>query len=78
MIYEVWYKNGINLDYFGSWEAADKYIDEYVAKHQARTRTTDPGRYTKDDFEIREKMEPANNKGVVIPGCNWPGGKYDL
>jgi hypothetical protein len=24
------------------------------------------------EFEIREVTEPANNRGVVIPGCDWP------
>ena len=64
MIYEVRFKNGINLDYFGNRAAANKYIGERVLRYG--------GKYTKEDFEIREKVEPSNNRGVVIPGCDWP------
>jgi hypothetical protein len=52
MIYEVWIKDGINLDYFGSWEAAEKYIDEYIEKRAWRGR-----RMSRKEFEIREKEE---------------------
>jgi len=72
MIYEVWIKNGMNLDYFGSREAAEAYIELYMKKRELICELT------RGEFEIREVDEPANNYGVVIPGCNWPGGKYDL
>jgi hypothetical protein len=68
MIYEVWIKNGINLDYFGSREAAEAYIELYIKKRELVCRLT------REEFEIREVTEPANNRGVVIPGCNWPAG----
>ena len=32
MIYEVWYKNGVDLDYFSSREAAEMYLEKYIAK----------------------------------------------
>ena len=75
MIYEVWFKNGVDLDYFGSREAAEIYLEKYVAKLNASVSPEGVGvHWTREDFEIREKMEPANNKGVVIPGCDWPTG----
>jgi hypothetical protein len=80
MIYEVWYKNGLDLDYFGNREAAEMWLEKYIAKLNARGAKIAPTAvpWTREDFEIREKEEPANNYGVVVPGCNWPGGKYDL
>ena len=75
MIYEVWIKNGLDLDYFGTPEAAELYIEMYIDKRKAHGKKD---LITREDYEIREKEEPANNYGVVIPGCNWPGGKYDL
>jgi len=76
MIYEVWIKNGLDLDYFGSREAAEMYIEQCIRKrNDLAPRPIGP--WSREDFEIREKAEPANNYGVVIPGCNWPGGKYD-
>ena len=69
MIYEVWYKNGVDLDYFGSREAAEMYLEKYIAKINSRWVNKT---WTEEDFEIREKEEPVNNRGVVIPGCNWP------
>ena len=71
MIYEVWYKNGIDLDYFGNREAAEKYIEHYIEK---RKHFGFDDFITREEYEIREKEEPANNKGVVIPGCDWPTG----
>ena len=73
MIYEVWYKNGVDLDYFGSREAAEMYLEKYIAKLNVR-RPRVEGPWTEEDFEIREKEEPVNNRGVVIPGCDWPTG----
>ena len=73
MIYEVWYKDGIDLDYFGSREAAEMWLEKYIAKRNDLTPRPE-GPWTEEDFEIREKEEPVNNKGVVIPGCEWPTG----
>ena len=56
MIYEVWFKNGVDLDYFGSREAAEIYLENYVAKLNVR-RSPLSTPWTKDDFEIREKEE---------------------
>ena len=66
MIYEVWFKNGIDLDYFGSREAAEAYIKLYIKKRELVCKMT------RDEFEIREKDKPVGNRGVVIPGCDWP------
>ena len=52
MIYEVWIKDGIDLDYFGSWEAAEKYIEQYIEKRAWRGR-----RMSRDEFEIKVKKE---------------------
>ena len=68
MIYEVWYKNGVDLDYFGSREAAEMYLEKYIAKINSRWVNKT---WTEEDFEIREKEEPVNNRGVVIPGCDY-------
>ena len=64
MIYEVWYKDGVDLDYFGSREAAEMYLEKYIAKLNARNAPHHipsqrglPEPYTRDDFEIREKEE---------------------
>ena len=54
MIYEVWYKNGVDLDYFGSREAAEMYLEKYIAKLNARG-APHAMPWTKEDFEIREK-----------------------
>ena len=60
--YEVRYKDGVNLDYFGSWEAAEMYLEKYIAKLNARNATPPiPGQrglpepFTRDDFEILVK-----------------------
>ena len=66
MIYEVWIKNGIDLDYFGNREAAEAYIKLYIKKRELVCKMT------REEFEIREKDKPVGNSGVVIPGCNWP------
>ena len=71
MIYEVWYKNGLDLDYFGSREAAEVYIEKYIRKqNDLAPRLIGP--WSREEFEIREKEYPVGNRGVVIPGCNWP------
>ena len=70
MIYEVWIKNGIDLDYFGSREAAELYIQQYMEKRNKIVYVN--VKWTRDDFEIREKDKPVGNRGVVIPGCDWP------
>ena len=54
MIYEVWYKNGVDLDYFGSREAAEMYLEKYIRKLN-NTRPRVEGPWTEEDFEIREK-----------------------
>ena len=70
MIYEVWIKGGIDLDYFGSREAAEMWIEKYIAKrNDLDPRPLEP--WTREGFEIREKEEPVNNRGVVIPGCDY-------
>ena len=71
MIYEVWYKDGIDLDYFGSREAAEMFIEEHISKLNVRGRPRVIGPWSREDFEIREKEEPVNNRGVVIPGCDY-------
>ena len=60
MIYEVWYKNGVDLDYFGSREAAELYIEMYIDKRIARGRKD---LITREDYEIREKYKPT--------GCDY-------
>ena len=64
MIYEVRVKDGVDLDYFGSSEAAEMYLEKYIAKLNARNATHHiPGQrglpepFTRDDFEIRVKEE---------------------
>ena len=69
MIYEVWIKGGVDLDYFGSRDAAELYIKLFIEKHAGLKKP-----WKREDLEIREKEEPVNNKGVVIPGCDWPTG----
>jgi hypothetical protein len=76
MIYEVWIKKGIDLDYFGSREAAEAYIEKYIRK-QNDLAPRFIGPWSREEFEIREKTEPVNNRGVVIPGCEWPRGNDD-
>jgi hypothetical protein len=71
MIYEVWIKNGIDLDYFGSREAAEMWIEKYMAKRN-KLKPLPLKAWKREDFEIKEKTEPVNNCGVVIPGCDWP------
>ena len=39
MIYEVRVKDGVDLDYFGSSEAAEMYLEKYIAKLNARNAT---------------------------------------
>ena len=62
MIYEVWYKNGVDLDYFGSREAAEMYLEKYIAKLNAHGgRAADGSDYSEEDFEIRVKEEPVGS-----------------
>jgi hypothetical protein len=72
MIYEVWIKKGLDLDYFGSREAAEMYIEKYIQKQNVRGAKRPVGPWSREDFEIREKDKPVDNRGVVIPGCDWP------
>mgnify|MGYP006227194237 FL=1 len=72
MLYEVFIKNGINLDYFGSREAAEMYIEKYIQKRNVRDAPRLIGPWSREEFEVREKKEPVGNRGVVIPGCDWP------
>ena len=59
MIYEVWYKNGVDLDYFGSREAAEIYLEKYIAKLNASVSPEGVGvHWTREDFVIRVKEEP--------------------
>ena len=59
MIYEVWYKNGVDLDYFNSREAAEMYIEQCIQKRNHRApRATGP--WSEEDFEIRVKEEIEN------------------
>ena len=51
MIYEVWIKNGIDLDYFSSREAAEMYIEKYIKKRELVCKMT------RDEFVIRVKEE---------------------
>ena len=52
--YEVRYKDGVNLDYFGTWEAAEMYLEKYIAKlNDTRPRVEGP--WTEEDFEILVK-----------------------
>jgi hypothetical protein len=51
MIYEVWIKNGINLEYFGSREAAEMYIEKYIKRRELVCKMT------REEFEIRERIE---------------------
>jgi hypothetical protein len=50
-LYEVFIKNGINLDYFGSREAAEMYIEKYIKRRELVCKMT------RDEFEIREKED---------------------
>ena len=71
-IYEVWIKGGIDLDYFGSREAAELYIQQYIKKREIRrqngvsygfsAKQLHP-KMTREDFEIREKSQPV--------GCDY-------
>ena len=38
-LYEVRYKDGVDLDYFSSREAAEMYLEKYIAKLNARNAT---------------------------------------
>ena len=58
MIYEVWFKNGVDLDYFGSREAAELYIEKFIQKHAGLKRP-----WKREDLEIREKEAPV--------GCDY-------
>ena len=71
MIYEVWYKNGLDLDYFGNREAAEMWLEKYIAKLNARGAKIAPTAvpWTREDFEIREKEEP---RPVVNPNREFP------
>ena len=76
MTYEVWIKNGINLEYFGSRWAAEIYIERYIRKqNDLAPRLVGP--WSREEFEIRENLadfllSKSDNRGVVIPGCDWP------
>ena len=54
ILYEVWFKDGVDLEYFGSREAAEMYIEMYIGKRKARGRKD---LITREDYEIREKVE---------------------
>ena len=63
-LYEVRYKDGVDLDYFSSREDAEMYLEKNIAKLNSRNATPHiPGQlglpepFTRDDFEIREKQE---------------------
>ena len=45
--YEVWIKNGLDLDYFGSREAAEAYIELYIKKRELVCKMT------REEFEIK-------------------------
>ena len=68
-VYEVRYKDGVDLDYFSSREAAEMYLEKYIAKLNARNATPHiPGQrglpepFTRDDFEIKEKQDPTHKE----------------
>ena len=70
MIYEVWYKDGIDIDYFGSREAAEMWLEKYIAKLNVR-RPRVEGPWTEEDFEIREKEDqPWQSKDMTYPRPN--------
>jgi hypothetical protein len=48
------------------------FIEEHISKLNVRGRPRVIGPWSREDFEIREKEDPVNNSGVVIPGCEWP------
>lgn len=48
VVFEVRIKNGLNLDYFGSREAAEAYIELYIKKRELVCKMT------REEFEIRE------------------------
>ena len=50
IVFEVRIKNGLNLDYFGSREAAEAYIELYIKKRELVCKMT------REEFEIREKV----------------------
>ena len=52
MMYEVFIKNGINLDYFGNREAAEMYIEKYIKRRELVCKMT------REEFEIRERTAP--------------------
>ena len=68
MIYEVWYKNGIDLEFFSNREAAEMYLEKHIAKlNDLQPRPEGP--WTREDFEIRVKEE----KGPVMnPDQEFP------
>ena len=53
-LYEVRYKGGVDLDYFSSREAAEMYLEKYIAKLNDR-RPRVEGPWTEEDFEILVK-----------------------
>ena len=55
MIYEVWIKNGLDLDYFGSREAAEMYIEKYIQRRELVCKMT------RDEFVIRVREEPRHD-----------------
>ena len=60
MIYEVWIKGGLDLDYFSSREAAELYILEYIQKRNIQGPPRLIGPWSREEFEIREKAELKN------------------
>ena len=46
--YQVWIKDGIDLEVFGTEQAAELYIDLYIEKRAKRSR-----RMSRNEFEIR-------------------------
>ena len=70
MIYEVRYKNGVDLDYFGSLEAAEMYLERHISKlNDLRPRPEGP--WTEEDFEIREKEDqPWQSPDMTYPRPN--------
>jgi len=63
MIYEVWIRGGVDLDYFGSREAAELYILECIQKRNTKYPPRLVGPWSAEDFEIREKTMPT--------GCDY-------
>lgn len=59
--YEVWFRGGVDLDYFSSRESAEMYLTRHIAKlNDLRPRPEGP--WTEEDFEIREKEEVSSTR----------------